>query len=1129
MIRRRELMRKARLIFKFFCMVIFLSVISLTYEGNTLYAQRNSHDNWKNEQITVRVSNEPLGKILEKVAAEANAKITLQGVTLVNINKPTSINVKNMPIDKILGNLIGDQNVKIRFEENRQIIIEPNEQQENTADSFMISGQVTDAENKEPIVGATVMITEGTGAGTSGCITDAEGKFSLRISRKSSIRVSFIGYKPVSKQIIKPSHDLQIILEPSYESIDEVVVTGISKRNKSSFTGNYVTVKGEQLRKLNPTNILKGLQFVDPSFKVIENNSRGSDPNAQPEFQMRGDQSLGSSTSMNSMDLMLDNVSSRPNTPLFVLDGFVVPMSRILELDPERVENITVLKDAAATSIYGSRASNGVVVVETRVAPDGALSVSYSGNMIIQAPDLTDYNMMDASEKLATEWRAGIYDSNNANQMNEYNRYMRNILAGVNTYWLSQPLRTAIQNRHSLSVAGGTDLFRYSLDLSAGFQPGVMKESSSNNKSVNFTMSYRKENFMMGANIGLTETDGHNSPYGSFSNYTRLNPYYRPTDDNGKYLQILDEYKGIGSTIITNPLYDAHVGIKDLTHNLTIAASLNLEYMLLKNLRLTEQLSYTRGMARSERFLPANHTSFATETDLTRKGSYSKNNGEMTSWSSNLGINYNMPIDKHLFSVFANWTVNEDRNNYVNLFATGYPDEHMDDFIFGNEMSTRPSGTEALSRSMGLIGQFSYSYDNRYSVDFNISGEASSRYSDHSFVPFWSTGVRWNAYREKWLEGHISNLVFRATYGVTGEQSFSPYEAIEFYTYSGTMKPYTSFPVLGSVLSGLNNPNLGWAKTDNFSFGVDLGFWQNRVNLTFNYYNNITRELLTNYDLAPSTGFSSQTMNAGELQNKGFDASLNVIAIQNIPKQFYWTIGVNANHNQNKIRKISDYLRKINEAQLASPNAPLPVYQEGQSTTTLYAVRSIGIDPITGKEVYMTRDGKKTFTWNAADKVPVGDTNPDVSGTVSTSVNWQDLSCTLGFTYRWGGIVYNQTLVDKIENANVAYNLDRRAAYDRWETPGDVVRYVRFSPSGSGTPASTRFIMDDNELKLASLNVGYRFRSEKFNFLRRLNVELLSLNFTTNDLLRISPVRMERGLDYPFARSYTFSMSLIFK
>ncbi|MBQ2787098.1 MAG: SusC/RagA family TonB-linked outer membrane protein [Bacteroidaceae bacterium] len=1104
-----------------------LIIILLIFCTNTSTLHAQEIQEWKNDKITLRVSNQPLGKVLEMVANAAGAKLHLQGVTLVNINKPINLNVRQKELDKVLGSLIGDQNVKIRYEDNRNIIIEPFEQKAETYKYLGVNGRVIDAETKEPLVGAMIMVTDGsTDRGTNGCITDIDGKFSLHMKSKESIRITYMGYEPLSKQILKAESNLQIALKPAYGNIDEVVVTGLSKRMESSYTGNYVTVKGSELLKMNPTSILKGLQFFDPSFKVIENNSRGSDPNAEPEFQIRGDQSLGTSASMNSMDLMLDNVSSRPNTPLFVLDGFIVPMSRILDLDPERVDNITILKDAAATAIYGSRASNGVVVVETKVAPDGALSVSYNGTMTIQAPDLTDYNMMNAKQKLDTEWRAGMYNPNNANDMNEYNRYMRNILGGVNTYWLSQPLRTAIQNRHSLSVAGGTEVFRYSLDVNAAFQPGVMKGSENNTKGVNFSMTYLKEKFTMRANINLTESDGKNSPYGSFSDYTRLNPYYTPKDQDGKYAQILDNYRGY---TIGNPLYNAHVGIKDETKSLSIATSLNLEYMILKNLRITGQLSYTRGMARSERFLPADHTNFATETDLTRKGSYSKNTGDMTSWSSNIGINYNLVLGKHLMSVFGNWTVNEDGNDYVNLSATGYPDKHMDDFIFGNKMDTNPNGSEAKSRSMGLIGQLSYSYDNRYSVDFNISGEASSRYSDHELVPFWSVGGRWNAHNERWLRGYVSNLVLRASYGVTGEQNFSPYEAIEFYTYANTMKPYTSFPVLGAVLAGLNNPDLGWAQTHNTSFAIDFGFWKNRINISFNYYNNITKELLTNYDLAPSTGFGSMTMNAGELQNEGFDASLNIIALQDIRNQFYWTINVNANHNKNKIRKVSDYLRKINEEQLKSAEAPRPIYQEGQSTTTLFAVQSLGIDPVTGNEVFLKRNGEKTFVWDATDKVPVGDTNPDVSGTISTSINWKDFSCALGFTYKWGGVVYNSTLVDKIENSNIAYNLDKRAGVGRWEKPGDVVRYVRFSTYGANTPASTRFIMDDDEIKFATLNLGYRMNSSKYSFLRNLNVDILALNFTTNDIARISPIRMERGLDYPFARSYTLSMSIIFK
>ena len=1109
-----------------------LSVIVVLLLCGTAAVNAQDAAGWKEKPVTLRVSNQPLGKVLEMVAAAANAKITLQEVSLWNINKPISLAVKDKPLDKVLGELVGDQNIIIRYEGENQIVLQPDKQSEGKGSEVFVSGQVFDRDTQETLIGATVLITDGTGKdkGARGCVTDIDGKFSIRLNKKESISISYVGYETVSKQILNDENNLVIEMKPSIE-MTEVVVTGISRRSKDSFTGNYVEVKGDDLRRMSPTNILKGIQFFDPSFKIIENNLTGSDPNAEPNFQIRGDQSLGSK-SMNSMDLMLDNVSSRPNTPLFVLDGFIVPMSRILDLDPERVENITILKDAAATSVYGSRAANGVVVVETKVAPDGALSVSYSGTMTVQTPDLTDYNMMDAATKLDTEWRAGLYDPNNAERMNLYNRYRRSVLGGVNTYWLSKPLRTAVQNRHSLSVAGGSDVFRYSLDINASMQPGVMKESSNNTKGVNFNMTYLKDKFTMRANVSLSESNSSNSPYGSYSQYTRLNPYYIPYDANGKPIKILETNNvgTIGEEII-NPLYNATLGIKDFTNSLSVTTSLGLEYMILKNLRITEQLSYSRGMAGTDRFTPADHTSFVTETDLTRKGSYYKSTGEMSSWSSNLGINYNLVLDKHLFSVFGNWTVSEDKNNYVNLSATGYPDAHMDDFIFGNKMETSMSniGSENISRSIGLIGQLSYSYDNRYSFDFNMSGEASSRYADHNLVPFWSVGGRWNAHNERWLRGYLSNLVLRASYGITGEQNFSPSDAIEYYTFSGTMRPYNSFPVLGALLSGLNNTGLGWAKTHNTSISLDFGFWKNRVNVTFNYYDNITKELLTNYDLAPSTGFATMVMNAGELQNRGFDATLNVVAMQNLRKEFFWTISANANANRNRIRKLSDYLKKINEQQMASEGAPQPQYREGESTTTLYVVRSLGVDPVTGKEVYLKRDGTKTFEWSANDKVAVGDLNPKVSGTASTSINWKDLSCTLGFTYKYGGIVYNQTLVDKIENQNVAYNLDNRAGQGRWEKPGDVTPYVGFKPDGAGTRASTRFIMKDNEIRLATMNIGYRFTGDDFKYLRRVNIDVLALNFTTNDIARISTVKMERGLDYPFARSYTLSLSIMFR
>lgn len=351
-------------------------------------AQNAAIDDWKNTKVTLRVSNEPLGKVLEKVAKQAEATIEFQEVALVGIASPTTLNVKDMPLDKVLGRLIGDQNVLIRYEVGRHIIVSSYTRDEDAKKMLHIEGVVIDAKTKETLVGATVMVTDGTQKdGVRGSITDVNGKFSLQVPRKASIKVSYMGYEVVSLQVTKESTTMKIALKPDGQMVDEVVVTGISRRSKSSFTGNYVSVKGDELRKLNPTNILKSLQFYDPSFKVLESNTRGSDPNAQPEFLIRGDQNLGTTASLNSMDLLLDNVSSRPNTPLFVLDGLIVSMSRILQLDPERIENVTILKDAAATAIYGSRASNGVVVIETKVAPDGVLSVSYNGGLTIQSPD----------------------------------------------------------------------------------------------------------------------------------------------------------------------------------------------------------------------------------------------------------------------------------------------------------------------------------------------------------------------------------------------------------------------------------------------------------------------------------------------------------------------------------------------------------------------------------------------------------------------------------------------------------------------------------------------------------------------------------------------------------------------
>ncbi|MBR5861638.1 MAG: carboxypeptidase-like regulatory domain-containing protein, partial [Bacteroidaceae bacterium] len=263
-------MRKAIPEFKFFCKIF---IVATLFMFSITGARAQSAGEWKDKPVTLRVSNQPLGKVLEMVAEAAGAKITLQDVSLWNISKPISLAVKDKPLDKVLGELVGDQNVVIRYEGEDQIILEPDTYNEKSTGECFVSGQVLDKETGETLAGATVLVTDGTGKskGARGCFTDLDGKFSIRLYMKESINVSFIGYETVSKQISKDENNLIIELKSSIE-LEDVVVTGISRRSKDSFTGNYVEVKGSDLRRMNPTSILKGLQFFDPSFKIIENN-----------------------------------------------------------------------------------------------------------------------------------------------------------------------------------------------------------------------------------------------------------------------------------------------------------------------------------------------------------------------------------------------------------------------------------------------------------------------------------------------------------------------------------------------------------------------------------------------------------------------------------------------------------------------------------------------------------------------------------------------------------------------------------------------------------------------------------------------------------------------------------------
>jgi len=612
-----------------------------------------------------------------------------------------------------------------------------------------------------------------------------------------------------------------------------------------------------------------------------------------------------------------------------------------------------------------------------------------------------------------------------------------------------------------------------------------------------------------------------------------MNPYYTKTDESGNYQKIIEsKYNGNGYNNIPNPLYNTQFAHKDFTKNFNVVDNFSLEFAMRENLRLTAQFSLTKGTSAGETFKSMNHTDYEKNgTPLLERGEYNKSIGNTMNWSTNASINYNLTKDKHLLSMFARWEIAQNQNDGIFLQAKGFPNDNMTDFQFSQEIEKRDvSNTETTSRSMGLTATVSYMYDFRYSLDFNLRGDMSSQFgADTKMKPFWSVGARWNASREKWLEGSfVSNLVLRTSYGITGSQNYDPYQAVEGYSFEDLMFQYLSSGVIGAELKGFGNPDLDWSTTEDFSAAIELGFFNDRLTASVNYYNHYTDQLLLDNNIAPSTGFPTLMTNIGAISNKGVDVTLGFTPIQDYERQIQWNVSINGNHNSNKVKKISNEIKKVNEENLNNKTKPLPIYEEGKSTTQLFVVRSLGIDPATGNEIFLKRNGERTFFWNANDKVAVGDTEPKFRGGITSGLTWKDWSVNLGFTYEFGAYTYNQTLVDRIENVNLLHNADRRAAKDRWRKPGDIAKYKSIAFSGRTTELSSRFVQKKNEIAFSSISIGYHFDPKKFGFLKQCKIAGINLTGSMQDLGRISSVKQERGTDYPFARTVNLSMSVLF-
>ncbi len=1014
-------------------------------------------------------------------------------------------------------------------------------QQPQRPAAVRITGTVTDA-GKKPVAGASVVV-KGTVRGTA---TDANGRFAIDVPAGSGIlQVSFLGMEPQEIDITG-KRELSVILAEAREKISDVVVTGIFTKPRESNTGVAPTFTAKEIAAAGNNGLLGAIRNLDPSFNITDDLAYGSDPNRLPDITMRGRTSMD----VNVRDLQDDtNARNTANQPLFILDGFEVTLQRVMDMDREMVESVTLLKDASGTALYGARGANGVVVITTKRPEPGKLKIRYRGDVSVEAPDLTSYNLMNAREKIEYEKAAGLYgspattpDDSYQSLQELYSLRLAEVERGVDTYWLKYPVRTGIGNRHSLTLDGGADNFRYSAGAAYNNVAGVIRQSSRNTFSGNLFFQYEVKNVKFQNDLTILFNRNYNSPYGTFSDYASANPIYTPYDDEGNLKKILvSPYAGGSPKQVGNPLWNATLPYRDDGSYTNIRNNFAVEWNITPDLFVRGRVAVTKQESRSDKYLSRDHTSFETDEysgeNYKLRGSYTYGTGYDFSLEGDFTLSYSKTFaGRHQLYTGLNFNVGETREEADSIIGKGYAAVNMINLgLAGNyPPEGKPTSTEGHSRRLGSTFNVNYTYDRRYFADFSGKIEGSSKFgAGNRTAPFWSAGLGWNLHHEAFFRNvaAVNSLRLRFSYGTTGSQEFNPYQALTTYRYF--LKEGYKF-WNGSYMVALGNPDLGWQKTEQANAGLEAILFDRRLSLTVDFYDKKTQDLLADINLPTAAGVPSYKANVGEVRNRGIEANVNWYVIRN-PRGFTWSGGGALVLNRNKILKISNALEFLNK-ELMEENGSNPsfLYKQGESMRTIYVVRSLGIDPATGNEIFLTRYGERTTTWSAEDKVPCGVSEPKLHGNLRTLLRWKGLTLNATFAYSLGADTYNQTLVDRVENIsnsrvgvqNPWNNLDRRALHDRWRNPGDQA-YFKNIADFNETYASSRFVMRENSLRLSSMNLTYEFNTE---WLRRHIgfMEYLTVSGVADEVFYLSTIRRERGTSYPFARKYSFSLSTRF-
>lgn len=994
-----------------------------------------------------------------------------------------------------------------------------------------IKGVVTSSDDRQPLIGATISVK---GNSAHGVVTDIDGRYTLPIGAADKVLVvSYLGMKTVETKI-PASGVLNIMLRPETMTLDEVVVTGYGNFSKSSFTGSANTLRADMLKDVPVLSVEQKLQGMTTGVTISGSSGQ---PGANQSIRIRGMGSFNAS-----------------KEPLFVIDGVPVTSGSLSSgssadasymnnaktnvmstLNPSDIENITVIKDAAAASLYGSRAANGVILITTKKGATGRTLVTLraSGGFSNTAVDFRPTLNGDQRRELIYE---GLLNYATDHSMALPEQYAKD---NIETYastpalgytdWRKELFRTAVNQSYEVSASGGSERTTFYTSLGFNRQEGMVENSNLDRYSARLNMTQKVgQRGEIGANVMFSQISQEMNEERTSS----INPFYcvavntTPSfpvrDTNGNYV---GSYPG--STV--NPLRDIRT---DYSRS-RITRMFSTGYgavELIKGLKLKETLSYDYTVQKDSRYWnPLSGAGAKSGSDAqTAKGFI-----EYGKLISSTSLNYVRTLaHKHHLDVLVAYEI----ENYQTDKAVGDKSKLPSDLLLEPDnaavLNSFVSSTQD-SRMISYLSRLNYDYDDRYYVAGSFRRDGSSRLSpENRWGDFWSVSGMWHLSNEAFMEPVkkvLSDVKIRASYGVNGNQPGALYGYMGLYSFGQNY-----MGAAGSYESTQANPGLKWEKNYNLNLGIDLSFI-NRIFVSLEFYNRDTKDLLYNRPISATTGFLNYLGNLGQLNNKGVEFELRTINFAT--PNLNWTTVFNLTHNRNKIVSLDGKLEQSIEGGWF-------IHKVGLPFSSFYVKEFAGVDVLTGKALYYlnTKDANGQYNKEVTDDgskaqaIPYKSVDPKVSGGFSNILTYKCLDLGLTFTYSLGGYAFDKTgTSNETDGASEGNRNLPIYELDRWQNPGDITDVPRFVlGQGAGPQNSSRYVHSTDHLRLKSLTLGFTLPRQ---WMDKVMVDKARIYFSGSNLLTWAkwkqydpevPMSGEVFCETPPMRTFSFGVEVTF-